>query len=720
MRWAPIIGGGVVLLAVGLTAAQRTPGWENPLWERAEAALLDTWFVLRGEQPSRDEVVIVGIDDRTLATHPEVLERRAGGAELLRALWKADASAVAIDLVFETDEQLLTPGLQADVHAWVAQPEPDTPPGARDLLQRAADETRGDDLLEAAMREGETILGFHIGHRASTEGTPKLTRGTFGQVVPGDHMPPAMGEGVLASLPRFNKAARRLGVFTAQQRHGRIPSSKLVYRVGPRHFLPLGMQLAASRLGVKRGKLVYRGDEGAALIGDLRVQGDDNRIWLNWRGKSSFERVSAADVLEGEVDFDGRLALVGFAHLAHDRFQTPWGLDYGVVLHATLMDNLLAGDPMTRASMAEEVGFVGLCGGLLLLGFLVPGRGTRLVGAFLAAGVALGGPPALFLWKTHWLGSVGAMGAVGFGTLGAFTVAWFEEGRQARALRTAFAHYVSDDLLQVMVADPSLVQLRGQRRDLSVLFSDIRDFTTYSERIEPLELIGFLNHYLTPMTRAVLDNRGFVDKFIGDAVMALFGAPVADEKHAEAACRAALDMFVALDGVRPEAQRHGIDLAIGVGVNSGEVAVGNMGSKDRLEYTVLGDAVNLAARLEGLTKTYGVFCLVGPNTVSGLPAGFRVRRLDLVRVKGKEEPVEIFELCGDERVTVVEHQLLDRWEEAVDAWRAGDLETARAAFQAFVEANAHDKVGGLYLDRLAAMDGVPDGWDGVFVHRTKG
>ncbi|MCA9567505.1 MAG: adenylate/guanylate cyclase domain-containing protein, partial [Myxococcales bacterium] len=537
---------------------------------------------------------------------------------------------------------------------------------------------------------------------------------------PSDELPQSQTR-ALASMDRYAKAASRLGVITVDEHVDHtIREVKLARRHGQRHFVPLGVQMAATRLGVSRGKMAFLGGDRAVRLGDREIRGDDDfSVWLNWRGRGAFPVVSAVDVLDGTVDLAGRMVVVGYAQLAQDSARTPWGREPAALTHATLMDNILADDLLIRAGKPAELALVGLCGGLVVLGFLLPWRPARFLGALAGCAAAVVLPPAAFLAQGTWLPGVGALLAAFGGTLVAFTAAWLQEGSEARALRKAFAHYVSDELLAEMVKDPSLVQLAGQRRDLSILFSDIRSFTTYSERIEPLDLIGFLNHYLTPMTRAVMRNRGFVDKYIGDAVMALFGAPVPEEAHAEHACRAALDMFTGLDSVRPEAAKHGIDLAIGVGVNSGVVAVGNMGSADRLEYTVLGDAVNLASRLEGLTKTYGVFCLLGERTARALPPVFRVRRLDLVRVKGKEEPVEIFELCGDDRVTVVSHAEPEAWEAGVQAWRDGDFPTARAAFTRFRDANPDDRVAGLYLERMALLGEPPQPWDGVFTHQTK-
>lgn len=726
VRLAPWVGVLVAVVVACGVLGRRVLHLHSTTWNRAELALLDLGFSMRGDQPGTGQVVVVEVDDRTIRERPDLLERRAGNAELLDALHDAGASVVALDLFFTDPESLLPDALVTDLRAWVTDPEPDTPVVARALLERIHEQTVGDDVLEASIGRSKAILSLHVGRaRGDDASTRNLTRGTYGQVVAGDALP-SPGDRVVASLERFQAVAGALGVITVQEDDsGAVRAVALGSRVGPRMLVPLGFQAVAQHDGTTRGKLALVGTDDTARLGDRTVRGDDGLVWLNWRGRDQLPTISAVDVLSDGFDrarVAGRIVFVGYAHLASDSVRAPYGRVPGVQVHATLADNLIADDPLRRAPPWMEALLVLVCGGLVSAGFawrgagLIPRGAGILAGASLAAGV----PVAALARGDLWVGGLGPVLAVAGATLGCVGAAWVQEGAQARALRRTFAHYVSDELIAVMVADPDLVQLKGQRRELSVLFSDIRDFTSYAERIPPLALAGFLASYLGPMTRAVFAHRGYVDKFIGDAVMALFGAPVPDVAHAESACRSALAMWVALDEVRPAARALGVDLAIGVGINSGEVAVGNMGSAERFEYTVLGDAVNLASRLEGLTKSYGVFCLIGPGTARALGPSFDVRRVDLVRVKGKAEPVEVFELRGEGAVTVVSHRRPELWDPAIDAWRRGDLVGARAGFRAFLEANPDDPVAALYLIRLDDLgEHAPDGWDGVFTHTRK-
>jgi len=724
MRSAPIAGVVVALLLSLSTAIERSE-IRSGTWAEADFTLLDAATRLTRDRPTPDSLVIVAIDDATLDAAPEVLERREGMARLVHAIHSAGARVLAIDLFFSAPEKLLTDPLDADLDAWVRSPEPATPEQTAALLRRIHVQTMGDDALEQALGEGRTLLAAHFGSKGSLPTDDRsLTRGTYGQVVPGAQLPPSSSR-VLASLPRLNRAAERIGIVTLTDDGGSARRIPLAKRSGRRHFVPFALQAVAAYEGVDRGRLAFLGTEGTAVIGDHRVSGDHNSLWLDWHPIERFTTLSALEVLEGRTDpgqLQDKLVLLGFSNLTHDTVGTPWGPAPGVYVHATAIADVLAGHALVRAPAWADALLALSLGGLVSAVFAAPRAHTpgRLAAIALGAGIAMGLPAWLRIQHDLWIGTVGPVLTVVLAGMTAASVAWLQEGAQARALRRMFASYVSDDLVRAMVADPDLVQLRGERRELSVLFSDIRDFTSFSEQIAPLELVAFLNAYLTPMTRAVLDNRGFVDKFIGDAVMALWGAPVPDPDHAANACRAALDMYIALDNVRPIAAQYGIDLAIGVGVNTGEVAVGNMGSAERFEYTVLGDAVNLASRLEGLTKTYGVFCIIGPATARALPPEFQLRGIDRVRVKGKHEPVDLYELCGDDRITVSSYRAIEKWEEVLAAFRNGHLEHARDRLSEYLMDNPEDPVARLYDERLRRIgDIVSSDWDGVYTHTKK-
>ena len=336
------------------------------------------------------------------------------------------------------------------------------------------------------------------------------------------------------------------------------------------------------------------------------------------------------------------------------------------------------------------------------------------------AGAVVGLAWGLFLGADRWHGvvwpliSVALVGGVGL------AMAYVGEAVQRARLRRTFAHYLGAEVLEELLADPRLLDLGGARRELTVLFSDIRDFTGLAERLTPEELVALLNVYLTPMTEEVLVRGGYLDKYIGDAVMAVYGAPVPKPDHAARALATAAAMHRALALLAPSLRARGIELRIGVGINTGEMVVGNMGSRERFDYTVVGDAVNLASRLEGLSKVYGVFCVVGPHTRRAAPAGYRFRELDLVRVKGKGQPVAIHELLAGPDGEVVDYLELGRWDVALAAFRGGDLVAARAAFAAFAAVNPADTVVSLYHERLAALgDVAPPGWDGVMTFHSK-
>ncbi|MEA2093239.1 MAG: adenylate/guanylate cyclase domain-containing protein, partial [Pseudomonadota bacterium] len=300
---------------------------------------------------------------------------------------------------------------------------------------------------------------------------------------------------------------------------------------------------------------------------------------------------------------------------------------------------------------------------------------------------------------------------------------YLTEARSRRQLKAVFGQYVPPEIVDEMSRHPDEdFSVEGESRELSVLFCDIRGFTTISESLAADELKQLLNHFFTPMTRIIFDKRGTIDKYVGDMIMAFWGAPVQDPGHRQHAVEAALAMLDKLVELRPElSARNWPEINIGIGINTGMMNVGDMGSEYRRAYTVIGDAVNLGSRLEGLTKYYGVRLIVSETTIAGLE-GYVLRCLDRVRVKGKHEPVTIYEPAGpsgsvsSERVDEIRES-----NQALEYYFAGNWEQARSAFQVLRDAMPECKLYGLYLERIAALQsqGSAEGWDGVFEHTSK-
>lgn len=298
---------------------------------------------------------------------------------------------------------------------------------------------------------------------------------------------------------------------------------------------------------------------------------------------------------------------------------------------------------------------------------------------------------------------------------------YFTEGKDRAYLKGAFEKYVSPDLVDSIISDPKKLNLGGERKELSVLFSDVRGFTSISEKMTASELAQFMNDYLTPMTEIVIEERGTIDKYMGDAIMAIFGAPVPYEEHAVMAVRAGLRMLEKLDKMKEVWREQGLPpIDIGVGVNTGDMSVGNMGSTRIFSYTVMGDSVNLGSRLEGLTKNYGVRFIVSEFTVPHLNGQFVLKELDRVKVKGKQEPVVIHEVLCEQSASEASEakQKASRFEAALELYYEAKFAEAKSQFQAIEDVDATAK---MYVERCALWMETPpeEGWDGSWTMTTK-
>ncbi len=728
-RFAPWRPFAVALTSALLVAAvftfDRLSGAGVPGLDDLEQDLLEARFLVRGPRPPADDVALLVADEVTMRRAPDVFDRRVGWKRTIEAARAAGAALIVIDVFFMRREQLLSPALLDDIRAAVASSsETGLAPAITALLDRVIAEASGDEIFaETLGARDDVILAFHFGELGGEVADIKpLRRGTWGQITVGDELP-ATGERVVISLPQFYERALGAGMATVyeDQATGRVMAVPLARRLGADAFLPISVAAVAAYRKTPREALGFSGVTGTATVGGIEVPSTDGDLLINYRGPpGTFPTYPLIDLLEGKLEaaaLAGKIVLIGYTDLGQDTASTPFGGRMaGLEVHANAIDSLLAGDVLDRSSRSVDVLYVTLLG--LLMGlFFLPGRLGPWWRAFglmaMAVLVLVAAQLALSQWNL-WIPLGGPLLILVIPGAAALMASYLAEGLARQQMKRAFARYLSDELLDELVKDPKRLGLQGERRRLSVLFTDIRSFTSWSEAMEPLALASFLNRFFTPMSAAVLDNRGFLDKYIGDAIMAVFGAPVPRTTHAADACRCALAMHRALLEVRVTAAEQGIDLNMGVGINTGEVVVGNLGSEARFDYTVIGDPVNLASRIEGLTKRYGVFCLVGEGTKEAAGADFSFRAVDLVRVKGKQQPAPIFELC------LSPYTSPEIWDEAMAAWRSGDLSTASRHVTAFAAANEGDKLAALYLQRLDELsDAAPEGWDGVFTHQEK-
>ena len=452
-------------------------------------------------------------------------------------------------------------------------------------------------------------------------------------------------------------------------------------------------------------------------------------VYIPYRGpQESFAFISARDVLNGSVPkpaLEGKIALLGASAAGLlDLRSTPVGQRYiGVEAHANLVAGLLDNTIKQQPAWSDglELTLLFIIGALMALVLPRLAPVTSLV--FVIAIVVITMAGNLMLWSSFGL-VVPLASLLVYTILAAMlqiTYRFFVEQRNKRHLSQVFGQYIPPSLVEEIDEVGEEISLEGESREMSVLFSDVRGFTTISEGLDAIELTRMMNEFLTPFTQAIQNHRGTIDKYMGDCVMAFWGAPLTDPEHARHALLAAFDMIAAVESLdEPFRSRGWPAIRVGVGIASGDMNVGNMGSEFRIAYTVMGDTVNLGSRLEGLTKQYGVDIIVNDRTARLVP-DFTFRELDLVRVKGKQEPVAIYEPLGPGgEITRETAQELRLYESALAAYRRKGWNEARDTFQSLKERTDH-LLYNVYLDRIERFRGEPppDDWDGVFSHLNK-
>lgn len=444
---------------------------------------------------------------------------------------------------------------------------------------------------------------------------------------------------------------------------------------------------------------------------------------IQYQGKAgTFTTIPLSDVLSGAVPesiITGKTVLIGVtATDLHDFVETPFGAMPGVEVHANSINTI------RHHSYPREIPSTASHGTLLaltLLGVLLVTRIRRLsilLGS-LSLLFILSNTVALLSFSYHLILPVLYLNLALLSSAGlSILVQYIFESDEKRRIRTAFQYYLTPKVIDELLAHPEKLSLGGEKRKMTILFSDIADFTSISERLSPTELTSLMNEYLTAMTNIISERNGVVDKYIGDAIMAFWGAPLEDSEQALRACESAREMMHALTKLNTEWRSRGIsEIRARIGIATGDVVVGNMGSQSRFNYTVMGDTVNFASRLEGINKTYSTSCIVSEETKNNAPT-LAFREIDMVRVKGKKEANRIFELLFESQ-TEDRKKLYTFFEEGYRAYHRGDWSVAVSAFGNALSI-AEDGPSSVLLERAVRYRHTPPtDWDGVYIFDTK-
>jgi len=567
----------------------------------------------------------------------------------------------------------------------------------------------------------------------------------------------ASGAGIMNQLPDIDGIIRRVPLVVRYQNR-LYPTLALemarVYFFEESFELvtqPLGnvLQVEGIRIGRNAGQYELATDARAQVL--VPYVG---RSYLS--GEGQYPYVSATDVLNDRVDpaiLENALVLVGTTATGlFDLRSTPLEAVYpGVEVHANILNGILDSFIVQEVAAGEQTNLQQAMSGIgssvapsfpykpvwesgalvvvlvvagFLLSFLLPVLGPAMLGLVSLALVALAIWGNFMLWSIYRMDIALTLILLLIVLLSVINMAYgfLSERLSRKTIKGMFDQYVPPAHIDAMLENPEAYSFEGESREMTVLFSDIRDFTSVSESLTATELKQLLNEFFTPVTSIIFDYNGTIDKYVGDMVMAFWGAPLEDKNHRSNAVAAALDILAKVEELRTELAAKGLPAVnIGVGINTGMMNVGDMGSVYRRSYTVLGDAVNLGSRLEGLTKFYGVKLLIGEKTYKSLD-GFVCRLIDKVKVKGKDNAVKAYEpLCRIAQATPKLLQDLADYHAALDCYFNKDWDSAQQRFAALHASDPHALIHEIYLERIAALrhETLPDDWDGAFQHTSK-
>jgi adenylate cyclase len=743
---------GLLMLLAGLAYHRSNHDWLEALRHHT----FDIYQQIHPREPNPAQmpaqVAIIDIDEASLQDIGQWPWSRNILADLVDKLMGYGVAVVGFDSVFAEKDRTSPERI---VQEWQGLSDK-----AREEIAKLPS---NEDAFAGAIARGRVVMG-HVGvHNETPDRTPaaKVGYGYLSDDAEAKIHPYMKGyRGIINNLDKFEEAADGIGLFSITPGYGgTIRKVPLIERINGKTYPALTLEMLRVALGGKDDYLVRGFRDGTPGIKSIVVKGGhpsmsfeiptnpNAEVWVHFARYPTAKPplyISARDVLLAEGEkvqqvrqwLQGKLVILGTSAIGlKDIRKTPINTVMpGVEVHAQLLETILSDSHLTRPFevIMIEWGLI-LIGGIMMI-ILVPRLNS--IWTFLLA-IALIGSLLGIAW--HYYTSARELVDASYPSLCIFSMFvvlsylnYMREERERAQVKDAFSHYVSPALLEQLAENPEKLSLGGETREISVLFSDIRGFTTISERFNAQELTRFINKFLTPMTNVILERQGTIDKYMGDAIMAFWNAPLEVPNHPHQACHAALEMQVAVKALnellREESESEGgaqyMPINIGVGINTDECCVGNMGSDQRFDYSALGDGVNLGARLEGQSKTYGVDIVLGPNTYEAVKDDFATIELDLIQVKGKTEPVQIYALLGGENVRddASFRQLKQYAQQMIASYRRCEWDEAEAAAKSMAAADASlQTLAQLYFGRIAEYRKTPppDDWAGVFIATSK-
>ena len=733
-RYARVFGYARILCIFLLFAFVALRVWDPPPLEELRVRTFDGYQYIEPRKITSRPVVIIDIDEKSLGKFGQWPWPRTRVADLVQRLTDLDAAVIAFDIVFAEPDRM-SPSLAAETF-------PNLDEETRNKLKALPS---NDQIFADVLRKSPVVLGESGLPYAAPRTDLKLPL-TGLATIGGDPRPFLFDfPGLLRNVPMLEEASPGRGLFTIKTERDGIVRRVPMVMVAQGDLMP-SLTFEMLRIVTKSNTILVKSDEaGMRSVGvpGFELPTDRNgQLWVHFSRHDPQRFVSASDILEGKIGKDvisRKLILVGTSAVGLlDLKTTP--LDPvmpGVEVHAQVLESALTGSILSQPNYAIGAEILAAILFATAIIWLTPILRPILLLTF-------GSVIVCFLIGTSWYFYAYRNLLIDFtfplvSSTGIYLVlvfsSYFSEQAQRRRIRSAFGQYLSPALVEQLAQSPEKLVLGGEERDMTIMFSDVRGFTAISESFkhDPQGLTSLMNRFLTPLTNAILNRKGTIDKYMGDAIMAFWNAPLTDQAHQINACEAALDMIDKIEALNDEryeearlAGKPHIPMHVGIGLNTGTCVVGNMGSDLRFDYSVLGDSVNLASRLEGQSKSYGVPIIAGSKTALAAKEKFAILELDFITVKGKKEPEVIYAIAGREDVARSGQfqRLRNLSIEMLSCYRSRDwdgalsaLSKARIADEKKTFAALYD----LYSERIEAfrLTPPPDDWDGVFALTTK-